>query len=81
MVGFLFVDNVEGQQAEAGHFVNTPRSGKPATTINQAMHIYALCTVQYQYHRKRIYTEEKAKVVTAAWGQNLFNSWTGQFEE
>ena len=37
--------------------------------------------VQYQYHRKRIYTEEKAKVVTAAWGQNLFISWTGQFEE
>ena len=31
-------------------------------------------TKHYSYHRRRINTEEKAKVVTAIWGMESFNS-------
>ena len=38
--------------------------------------VHCVQTEESLLHRKRIYSEEKAKVVAAVWGKNLFNSLT-----
>ena len=41
------------------------------TVILFALKIYICLTMVYGTHRRRIYTEEKAKVVAAAWGDRI----------